>query len=178
MRPRVPRLPPDVLVELINGWGAEPRRVAGEEADPPPPEETLRRCGIDPSSAEIDDYDLRRFADRAYAVFAAAPADRSRLVAALLDEAAVRPTLSADGERITEAWLVEGRADLLAGAVALALRDLLLHAGPRRLGTCSADRCVDAFVDASPGARRRFCSVTCQGRERVAAFRRRTTLPS
>ena len=34
-------------------------------------------------------------------------------------------------------------------------------------------RCADAYVDASPGAHRRYCSVTCQNRERVAAFRRR-----
>ncbi|HWT25192.1 MAG TPA: CGNR zinc finger domain-containing protein [Solirubrobacteraceae bacterium] len=53
------------------------------------------------------------------------------------------------------------------------MRDQLAEQDSERLGTCASARCGDVFVDASPGARRRFCSVTCQSRERVAAFRRR-----
>jgi predicted RNA-binding Zn ribbon-like protein len=53
------------------------------------------------------------------------------------------------------------------------VRAQLAEHDPQRLGTCAARGCGDAFVDTSPGAHRRFCSVTCQSRERVAAFRRR-----
>ncbi|WP_425554615.1 CGNR zinc finger domain-containing protein [Kribbella sancticallisti] len=41
------------------------------------------------------------------------------------------------------------------------------------MGTCAADGCADVYIDVSARAHRRFCSVTCQNRTRVAAFRRR-----
>jgi len=40
------------------------------------------------------------------------------------------------------------------------------------MGVCSGHRCADAYIDTSPAGRRRFCSVTCQSRARVAAWRR------
>ena len=63
--------------------------------------------------------------------------------------------------------------DALLAAAAVTLHTQLVEHDPERLGTCASTRCGDVFVDASPGAHRRFCSVTCQNRERVAAFRRR-----
>ena len=35
------------------------------------------------------------------------------------------------------------------------------------------DQCADVYVDASPTHDRRYCSVTCQNRARVAAYRAR-----
>jgi predicted RNA-binding Zn ribbon-like protein len=68
---------------------------------------------------------------------------------------------------------VESADDVVLAAAALALRDHLLRHPDDRLGTCHGQRCADVFVDASPSRQRRFCSVTCQNRARVAAFRRR-----
>ncbi|MFI1676368.1 CGNR zinc finger domain-containing protein [Streptomyces sp. NPDC020607] len=42
-----------------------------------------------------------------------------------------------------------------------------------RIGIRTGGHCADVYVDQSPGGRRRFCSVTCQNRARVAAFRSR-----
>ena len=61
----------------------------------------------------------------------------------------------------------------LLAAAALTLRHQLAHHDPDRLGVCSGQRCADAYIDASPRQSRRFCSVTCQNRARVAAWRQR-----
>ena len=62
---------------------------------------------------------------------------------------------------------------MLTAAAALTLRDQLATRDPDRIGTCTGRRCADAYIDASPAGQRRFCSVTCQNRARVAAWRER-----
>lgn len=42
-----------------------------------------------------------------------------------------------------------------------------------RLGVCDADRCDRVYVDTSKNNSRRFCSVSCQNRTKVAAHRAR-----
>jgi predicted RNA-binding Zn ribbon-like protein len=42
-----------------------------------------------------------------------------------------------------------------------------------RFGTCAANDCERVFFDTSRNASRRYCSTTCQNREKTAAFRRR-----
>jgi predicted RNA-binding Zn ribbon-like protein len=42
-----------------------------------------------------------------------------------------------------------------------------------RFGLCEAPGCGRAFFDESKNATRRFCSTTCQNREKAAAFRER-----
>lgn len=42
-----------------------------------------------------------------------------------------------------------------------------------RFGICVATNCDRVFVDTSKNASRRFCSITCQNRTKVAAFRAR-----
>ena len=42
-----------------------------------------------------------------------------------------------------------------------------------RFGTCAASDCERVFFDTSRNASRRYCSTTCQNREKTAAFRRR-----
>jgi predicted RNA-binding Zn ribbon-like protein len=185
-----------MLVDLVNGWGTVPRARA---ADRPlasraalveayaAPDEPVAHCideavarvahGTDDALARVahgTDDDLVRVADELYAVFAAAEAEeRARLVTALLARCDVRPAARAVDGRIRPTWRVARQEDALLAAGGVALRAQLAEHHPARLGTCESRSCGDVFVDASPGAHRRFCSVTCQNRERVAAFRRR-----
>ena len=85
----------------------------------------------------------------------------------------MRPVLDLADGRPGEAWLVADERHALAAAGALTLRHQLAGRDPARAGVCSGRRCADAYIDASPGGQRRFCSVTCQNRARVAAWRRR-----
>ena len=84
----------------------------------------------------------------------------------------MRPALELADGRPSETWLVEDPQQTLLAAAALTLRHQLAVGGPDRVGVCSGQRCADAYIDASPAARRRFCSVTCQNRTRIAAWRR------
>jgi predicted RNA-binding Zn ribbon-like protein len=43
----------------------------------------------------------------------------------------------------------------------------------QRLGTCERSDCGRVYVDVSKNASRRFCSLTCQNRVKVATFRER-----
>jgi predicted RNA-binding Zn ribbon-like protein len=150
-------MPPDVLVRLVNEWGAVPRAAAGEDQSPYP----------DPGP--LTSQALRQAADHLHRVFAAADlAERVNLVTQLLAETGVRPALD-----LTPAatWLVEDPEHALLAAAALTLRHQLAEHDPARIGTCSGRRCADAFIDASPAGQRRFCSVTCQNRARIAAWR-------
>jgi predicted RNA-binding Zn ribbon-like protein len=142
------------LIALVNDWGTRPRQV-GHRAEP--------QLGVDQVLV----------ADRLHAVFAAAdPVQRARLVSAMLAETAVRPDVAAADNVFTAAWWVpKAQAAPLASA-ALALREHLV-AHPDRLGVCADRQCADVYADASPAGHRRFCSLTCQNRTRVAAFRAR-----
>lgn len=155
-------MPLERLIELINGWGTEPRaRAAGR----PYPAAT----GFSAPAAV-----LVEIADRLYPVFAAGAArERARLVTEALAQCDLRPALQADDRRVRPAWLVPRKRDGLLAAAAIALYEQLAEHDPERLGICASTSCGDVYVDASPGAHRRYCSVTCQNRERVAAFRRR-----
>ena len=156
-------LPIPALVDVVNGWGAVPRERAGGRARPP------RHATLPAGAGELE-----RIADLLYPVFAAADAtEQAALVSELLARTGVRPALAGADGRIEPRWLVPHERGALLAAAALALRDQLLAHGPDRLGTCADAACGDAYVDASPAGHRRFCSVTCQNRARVAAFRRR-----
>ena len=164
-------MPAPTLVELINGWGAVPRARGGDRDHPPLAEFLAAHAVADALSGCFTDPALERAADRLYPVFAASgAAERARLVTALLKTSGVHPALGSD---CRAQWLVPRRQEAVLAAGAVTLHAQLSEHGPERLGTCASERCADAYVDASPGAHRRFCSVTCQNRERVAAFRRR-----
>ena len=141
------------LVGLVNDWGTRPRSVGHRDAP-----------GADDVRTAV--------ADRLHAVFTAGRSERAALVAAMLTETAVRPSLEQDGEVLTAAWSVPDPDDELLASAALALREHLA-AHPDRIGVCADRQCADVYVDASPAGHRRFCSVTCQNRTRVAAFRSR-----
>jgi predicted RNA-binding Zn ribbon-like protein len=174
---------PDVLVWLVNEWGSVPRATAGEDERPYPDTDLLaallagsgvRSCPPEVLASQA----LSQVADRLHQVFAAADlAERVSLIDGLLTETGVRPALDLTDGRPGETWLVDDARQALAAAAALALRHQLAGHHPARVGVCSGRRCADAYIDASPGGQRRFCSVTCQNRARVAAWRQRRSGP-
>ncbi len=156
-------LTPEEVVALVNDWGTSPRQV-GDRSGRPQPTSSYPRTAPAVATA---------VADRIHAVFAATePAEQARLVTAMLDEAAPRVLMTVADGRAVAAWSVSAPGDSLLAAAALALCEHLT-AHPHRLGVCADRQCADVYVDASPAGRRRFCSLTCQNRARVAAFRER-----
>jgi predicted RNA-binding Zn ribbon-like protein len=158
------------LVDLVNEWGTRPRAVAGESGAGYPDPMWLDLAIPSSYARRLSDRALARLADRLHPVFAASGMrERARLVTELLASSGVRPvSVAADGETARAAWAVDTAKHAATAAAALALRDHL-----DRLGVCTGRNCADVFVDTSPTHDRRFCSVTCQNRARVAAFRRR-----
>jgi predicted RNA-binding Zn ribbon-like protein len=172
-------MPLDTLVDLVNGWGDPPRLEAGEQDCPYPPLDSMcGRLGVPADSRPRTDTALVDVANRLYPVFAASDvATRVDTVNRLLAATNIQPVLSSADGRVEASWAVADSGQAVLGAAAVALRRHLAdHSGDRavdRLGLCEGRRCADVFVDASPGGHRRFCSVTCQNRARVAAFRAR-----
>jgi hypothetical protein len=158
-------MPPDLLVWLVNEWGSAPRAAAGEENAPYPDPAPLGAAGVGHMTGA---------ADRLHRIFAAPDLnERVRLLASLLTDTGVRPTMTLADSLPGEAWHVDDPRDALLAAAALTLRHQLAQHDPARIGTCTGRDCADAYIDASPGGQRRFCSVTCQNRARVAAWRSR-----
>lgn len=171
-------MPPATLVELVNGWGTAPRAARkddGGEDTYLTTAELFDRLGA-PSSVSrvLTDHALTAVADRLHPVFATADAtEQARLITGLLDDTRVRPVLNVMAGHPHAGWIVDNAEDAVLASAAVTLRRYLAERGPGRLGVCTGRRCTDVYVDASPGGRRRFCSVTCQNRARVAAFRSR-----
>lgn len=166
-------MPLATVVDLVNGWGTVPRERAGEQDRAFPPRHNVID-GAGRSAGAVRDADLRRCADLLYPVFATTdPAERAATLADLLARTGIRPTTRAGGDGIEAGWLIGNSRHVVLASAAIALHAQLTGHEPDRLGTCTAVRCADVFVDASPGGHRRFCSITCQNRTRVAAFRRR-----
>jgi hypothetical protein len=166
-------MPMDTLVELVNGWGAEPRR-AGARTHVPARADHVHRAGLPPGVADrLTDADLAGFADEVFGIFDQ-PSTQARVerISALLTGLAITPDLILDGDGVRPVWLTTERDALLVAAL-LALRAQLAEQDPGRLGICVDGGCADVYVDVSPAGRRRFCSVQCQNRARAADFRRR-----
>ncbi|MFI6679357.1 CGNR zinc finger domain-containing protein [Kribbella sp. NPDC050470] len=184
MRVQVVPMALETLVEVVNGWGVEPRR-AGARTGVPVLAEYFgegaaaadagpdRRTGIPTAVASaLTDDGLVRFADTVFGVFAAeGTAGRVAAVSELLTGIDVRPDVVMDGHEVRRTWWTAAEDALLAAAL-LALRDQLADEDPGRLGICVDGGCADIYVDGSPAGRRRFCSVTCQNRARAAKYRR------
>ena len=164
-------MPLDSLVELVNGWGVEPRR-AGARSEVPPLADHVHGAGVPASVADgLTDGELIRFADTIFGIFASAgTAARVAAVSELLTTIDVRPDLFLDGAEVRPTWWAEADDALLAAAL-LALRAQMSEEDPDRLGVCVDGGCADIYVDGSPAGRRRFCSVTCQNRARAARYR-------
>jgi predicted RNA-binding Zn ribbon-like protein len=170
-----------VLVELVNGWAGVARRADGRDgAAYPRIADLADQLGVPPSvGVALTDRELAATADRLHPVFAASDAaSTARLVTECLDETGIRPSLRARDAELRRGWSVPDERGAVLGASAVALREFLVGHGADRLGVCTGQRCADVYVDASPGGRRRFCSVTCQNRTRLAAFRGRRAAAS
>jgi predicted RNA-binding Zn ribbon-like protein len=164
-------MPIDTLIDLVNGWGVEPRR-AGARSDVPPLADHLGRAGVPASVADtLTDGELIQFADTIFGIFASAgTAARVAAVSELLTTIDVRPDLLLDDAGVRPTWWADADDALLAAAL-LALRAQLSDEDPARLGVCVDGGCADIYIDVSPAGRRRFCSVTCQNRARAAKYR-------
>ncbi|MEU0091969.1 CGNR zinc finger domain-containing protein [Kribbella sp. NPDC006257] len=165
----IDRLDIAAVVVVVNGWGTVPREAGRRDDFPAAPDELL------PAWAAADSKTLQRAADALFPVFADPdPLHRIRALAGLLERTGVRPTVELTGSRSRAAWYVDDARDGVLAAAALALRKQLAEHDSSRIGLCAADNCADVYVDVSARAHRRFCSVTCQNRTRIAAYRRRT----
>ena len=157
----------------MNEYADAPRREAGQQWDPYPPPEVLGEH--DPAlTAGLRQPQLVALADRLHGFFSASSEDEALgVLNGLLEESAPVPRVGVVEDGGYEvSWSVEGEeGDSLAGACALALVEELKAS--RRFGVCEAERCVDVFVDRSPGGARRYCSSRCHTRAKVGAFRRR-----
>ncbi len=114
-----------------------------------------------------------------FASLAAGDADRTAYrVNSLLREYRAAPQLAThDGE----AWHLHfhsqdrevGRVEARGATCAVALATVIGSGWSSRLGTCAAERCDLVFVDTSRNGSRRFCSLRCLNRDKVARFRSR-----
>lgn len=166
-------LEPPVLLRLINGWGTEPRRAAGESELPLPSVDEL--AAAVPGAARPDAAAAVQAADRLHEVFAADTGEeRVRRLNALVEQAGLRSRLVAHDWAVHEEWTTPSADRILLAAGVVGLLELLaVQPDSSRLGVCGGDDCVDAYVDASPGRRRRYCSLTCQNRARTRRHRAR-----
>lgn len=166
-------MPDEALVYLVNEWGSAPRERAGEEHQPfPARAEILIQAGVPRRlRPRYGDEALQRVADLTWPVFAASGRrDRSDILNTRLEQLKVQPRLEVADEGLRPIWLVPNVANIVLAAAVLTLREHVIR-HPERVGVCVADRCVDVYLDASPKGERRFCSVKCQVRTRVASHR-------
>jgi predicted RNA-binding Zn ribbon-like protein len=176
VRVDIQTIPVAVLVELVNGWSSIARREDGRDTAPyPPTADIADRLGVAPGiSAALDDQELVATADRLHLLFGAPdPASRAKRINDCLNDTGVRPTLREVRGTLHRGWSVPKPHAALLGAATITVREFLAEHGGDRLGVCAGQRCADVYVDTSRPGRRRFCSVTCQNRTRLAAHRRR-----
>jgi hypothetical protein len=165
-----------VLVELVNGWATTPRDVDGRgDQAYPAATDIASRLGVPTSvSSALTNQDLAQAADCLHPVFAATDAaECAQLITRLLTKADVRPALTIVAGHPSPTWLVTESRNAVLASAAVALRQYVADHGSDRLGVCTGRCCAHVYVDTSPTGRRRFCSITCQNRTRVAAFRSR-----
>ncbi|MEU4393354.1 CGNR zinc finger domain-containing protein [Kribbella sp. NPDC023855] len=164
----IDRLEIPTVVAVVNGWGTVPRATGQREGFPESTEALL------PGWAGADSQTLERTADAIFPVFANGdPAERVRTLSGVLERTGVRPTIGLADGGLAATWWVEDPSLAVLAAAGLTLRQQLADHDSARVGLCSADNCADVYIDISPRAHRRFCSVTCQNRNRIAAYRRR-----
>ncbi|SEB61416.1 CGNR zinc finger domain-containing protein [Streptomyces sp. 2131.1] len=169
-------LPLAALTELVNAWGTLPREAAGRRNAPSRPENLATDLGLPTGvEAELTPKELTRAADLLHQIFSAqnTEACAQRLTHLLVDVGACPAVEATAHDSLSAVWRVDGPEQALLAASALTLRQYVTAHGTERIGICTGDHCADVYIDRSPGGRRRFCSVTCQNRTRVATFRRR-----
>jgi hypothetical protein len=168
-------LPVDFVVDVVNQWGSAPRLAAGEQDHQYPDLVALaaaHQIGDGPAARRLTDQDLTRVADALYPVFTAPTDDAvAAEVNELLARGAPAPRLGRDGGPLFEEWAAPASQQFLVACVLTLFQQLIQWGDSRRLGVCAGMRCADAYVDLSSARHKRYCSLTCQNRNRVAAFR-------
>jgi predicted RNA-binding Zn ribbon-like protein len=162
------------IVEFTNEYADATRTAAEETDDPYVDVTTLENAPW--GAEELPTRDLTWIADRLFEVFDAESAEQcTEHLDAMLGGARPVPRFVANDGEYMLTWEVESARAAVEAACALGLVGLLVggvqEATP--LGTCEADACVDVYVDRSRSRMRRYCSITCQNRTKVAAFRAR-----
>ncbi|MFC7405222.1 CGNR zinc finger domain-containing protein [Georgenia alba] len=167
MRHPLPDLPASLVTDLVNEWGTVPARVSSRPwtGFPEPTAPWRRALEAAWPDAAPGDAEIARASDAVHPVFAAGVEERRNLLNGLVERVDLQPLLlpSARG------WSTGRRTEMLVGAMVATLVRAV-DAG-HRLGVCAAADCADVYLDGSPAQNRRFCSVRCQGRERVRAHR-------
>ncbi|HUZ35291.1 MAG TPA: CGNR zinc finger domain-containing protein [Streptosporangiaceae bacterium] len=170
-------LPVEFVADVVNGWGTAPRQAAGEQDSDYPGIAALaaaHQLDADPATELMSDHGLTCVADALYPIFSA-PAEDAVVaeVNDLLARSAPQPRLVLDGWLLIGTWTAPASQQFLVACLLTLYQQLILWGSSRRLGLCAGARCADVYVDSSPGGHKRFCSLTCQNRSRVAAFRAR-----
>jgi predicted RNA-binding Zn ribbon-like protein len=160
--------PLDAVVALVAAWSP----VALDASDTSADRDAWREVvGVDGGPLAAGPDELHQLAGRFHRVFLGdSPWARREALNDLVAAVAPRPRVGPTGHE----WEVSERTDAQVAALVLAL---WRHAGVdpdlERLGTCAGVRCLDPFVDATQGSNRRYCSLICQNRAKVAAYRAR-----
>lgn len=156
------------VLQLIVGWSPVALDAAGISVDG---DAWQTVTGIEGAPLAAGPAALQALALGFHRVFLGeTPQERRAALNDLIATVAPQPRVGPDGH----GWEIGDAADVQVAALVLALW-LHVDADPdlERLGTCAADRCLDPYVDATQASNRRYCSVTCQNRVKVAAYRRR-----
>ncbi|MFB6723988.1 CGNR zinc finger domain-containing protein [Kribbella sp. NPDC056345] len=144
--------------------------------------EAFLRAHDEPEPIEITHPELagiNAVRERLRPVFGAEPAEAARLLNGLLRDYAVRPYLTEHDGTPWHLHVAEpdaGWAEWLAAQTALALAGFAASHGFGALAECAAADCRQVFVNSTPKRPKRFCTPTCAGRTRVAAYRARRAL--
>ena len=164
------------ILDAINECSTPTRTAAGELDDTDGNiAERLKRV------EGVTSEDFVAVVDSWFEIFRAAPDPRSvcDVLNDLLIEAS--PTIRAafDGSTVSSSVefseAVTARQRLTVGG-ALALLDVIAEIGLERIGLCTANHCVDVYIDRSPRRNKRYCSQLCQTRERVQRHRSHTRI--
>jgi predicted RNA-binding Zn ribbon-like protein len=166
-----------LAADLVNTQGSisgrehleEPQKLAAFLV-----EHGLRVTG---SVSEDDLTAVRGVRDRLREVFLAeSEEETAALINDLLADYRVAPQLTNhDGRKWHLHFSEDGApvADRLASSSAIGLSMAMHESGRARFGICSADDCLDVFIDTSRNRSRRYCEDSCSTRTNVAAYRAR-----
>lgn len=160
--------PLESVIELISDWSPMALDAAGTSVDR---DAWKTVTGVDGRPLAQGPERLQSLAVDFHRVFLGeTPPERRAALNGLVAGVAPQPRVGPHGHE----WVIAETSDVQVAALALAL---WLHADAdpdlERLGTCAADHCLDPYVDATQASNRRFCSVTCQNRAKVDAYRQR-----
>jgi predicted RNA-binding Zn ribbon-like protein len=154
------------VVGIVNAWSPRAHAAAGTQ---PEVTDGLGRGGDGHPPVAGSVAGLGRVANRLHEVFVGDADHRLSVLNELIQRVRPVPVVTPDGP----AWLVRaedaGMAELVLALWAHAASDSSFE----RLGICNGGHCVDAFVDRTRAGSRRYCSLTCQNRSKVAAYRSR-----